>query len=145
MTPIFEPPCADPSSRLAAPSAGARILIADDEADCRDLLVLALRGASNEIAVATNGGELLEQIAERGPFDLIVTDINMPWMRGLHVLASVREAGLRTPVLVVTGLCQPDLPTSIARLGRAKLLYKPFAVGELREAIAELLAVADLG
>ena len=125
--------------------AGARILIADDEADCRDLLVLALRGAASEIAVATNGGELLEMIAERGPFDLIVTDINMPWMQGLHVLASIREAGLRTPVLIVTGLSHPDLPRSTARLGRAKLLYKPFAIGQLREAIAELLAIEDLG
>jgi CheY-like chemotaxis protein len=117
-----------------------RILVADDDPDCRELVARALGGPGTEVCMATDGGELLELTADDGGLDLIVTDINMPWMEGLQVLASIREAGLHTPVLVITGVTRPDLETSIDRMGRAHLLYKPFDVDQLRNAIADLLA-----
>ena len=117
----------------------ARIIVADDDADCRELVSAALHAPGNEILFATNGGELLDLVAEHDDFDLIITDINMPWMEGLQVLASIRSAGLRTPVLVITGLTRPDLPAAIARMGNAGLLHKPIAIADLRGAIAELL------
>lgn len=116
-----------------------RILVADDEADQRFLLHRALRHAGNEVVMASDGGELLDKIADGGHFDAIVTDINMPWMQGLQVLASARGAGLETPVLVVTGLTRPDLEIEIARMGHAHLLHKPYSAEELRRAVARLL------
>lgn len=116
-----------------------RILVADDEADQRFLLHRALRHAGNDVVMACDGGELLDQIAEGGTFDAIVTDINMPWMQGLQVLASARGAGLTTPVLVVTGLKQPELDSEVARMGHAHLLRKPYNADDLRRAIAKLL------
>jgi CheY-like chemotaxis protein len=121
-------------------TAHARILVADDDVDCRELVSRALRAPATEIAIATDGGELLELAAGDEAIDLIVTDINMPWMHGLQVLASLREAGLATPVLVITGLTRPELPDAIARMGHASLLYKPFGADQLRGAIAALLA-----
>ena len=131
-------------TRRRATAAGVRpiqtrILIADDEEDCRELVSFALDAPGTEISTAASGGELLELVAEGGSFDLIVTDINMPWMEGLQVLASMREAGLTTPVLVITGVMRPDLEASVARMGNAKLLRKPFAIAALRETIADLL------
>jgi CheY-like chemotaxis protein len=135
-------PTTVPAGREAPPLEAllhdARILIADDDPDCRDLIVLALQDVEREIVVATNGGELLELIAEHGPFDLIITDIKMPWMEGVQVLAAVREAGLSTPVLVITGLTRPHLYDSIMHLKHARLLMKPFTVMQLREEIAAL-------
>jgi CheY-like chemotaxis protein len=116
-----------------------RILVADDEADQRFLLHRALRHAGNEVVMAADGGELLDRIAQDGAFDAIVTDINMPWMQGLQVLASARGAGLTTPVLVVTGLKRPDLEIEVARMGHAQLLHKPYSADELRRAVAKLL------
>ncbi len=123
---------------MMMPMSTSRILIADDDADCLALLELALTAPDTIVMAATNGGELLELIAEHGPFDLIVTDINMPWMEGLQVLASVREAGLGTPVLVVTGVTRPHLTDAVARMTHARLLRKPFTVAQLREAVAAL-------
>jgi CheY-like chemotaxis protein len=116
------------------------MLIADDDLDTLELLQASLTNRGVEIVTATDGDQLLQQIAEQGPFDLIITDINMPWMEGLQVLASIRSAGLDTPVLVVTGLDRPDLAFKIRRLGNARLLRKPFEIVELRSTLIELFA-----
>jgi CheY-like chemotaxis protein len=117
-----------------------RILIADDDPDTLEFIELAVHAPDVEIYTAMDGLELLDLIVECEPLDLIVTDINMPLIEGLQVLASIREAGLETPVLVITGLDRPTLPTTIARLGNAMLLRKPFDIADLRRAIASLLA-----
>jgi len=125
----------DPSSA----STHRRVLIADDDPDTLQLIALAVHAPGVEVYVAMDGLELLELIAECEPFDLIVTDVSMPSIAGLQVLASIREAGLDTPAIVVTGLDRPALPDTIARLGKTILVRKPFEIVELRRAIAALL------
>lgn len=66
----------------------------------------------------------------------------MPWMEGLAVIRTARTAAIQAPVLVISGLSRPDIPATVAGLGNAKLLRKPIAVAELREAVAELLGRA---
>jgi CheY-like chemotaxis protein len=122
----------------------SRIIIADDDPDSLDLLRLALGNPQIEICEAVNGAELVDLLAEDGPFDLVITDVHMPWMEGLQVLLSARAAEIHTPVLVITGLTRPDLQTKIDRLGNAKFLRKPFGVAELRAAVADLMAAQRL-
>lgn len=124
-------------SRMAV----ARIAIADDDPESLDLLRSALWSPTNAIEEATSGAELVELLAERGPFDLVITDVSMPWMEGLQVLQSARAANVRTPVIVVSGLSRSDLEGQISRLGNARLLRKPFAIADLRRAVSELLAL----
>ena len=121
-----------------------RIVIADDDPDSLELLKMALANPQIEICEAANGAELVDLLAEGGPFDLVVTDVLMPWMEGLQVLLSARAAEIRTPVLVITGLMRPDLQDKVDHLGNAKLLRKPFAIPELRAAVADLMARQQL-
>lgn len=121
-----------------------RIVIADDDPDSLELLKMALANPQIEICEAANGAELVDLLAEGGPFDLVVTDVLMPWMEGLQVLLSARAAEIRTPVLVITGLTRPDLQDKVDHLGNAKLLRKPFAIPELRAAVADLMARQQL-
>jgi DNA-binding response OmpR family regulator len=118
----------------------SRIAIADDDPESLDLLRRALGNPLIEICEATNGAELVQLLAEDGPFDLVITDIHMPWMEGLQVLHSARAAEVSAPVLVITGLEGTDLQAKVARLGNAKLLRKPFGIPELRAAVADLMA-----
>ncbi|MGA7741074.1 MAG: response regulator [Polyangia bacterium] len=118
----------------------SRIVIADDDPDSLELLRLALGNPLIEICEATNGAELVQLLADDGPFDLVITDIHMPWMEGLQVLHSARAAEVKAPVLVITGLPGTDLQAKVDRLGNAKLLRKPFGIPELRAAVAELMA-----
>jgi CheY-like chemotaxis protein len=125
---------------MARPEATvARVAIADDDPESLELLVDVLRGPTTEIHAVATGAELVVLLAEKGPFDLIVTDVDMPWMEGLAVVRSARAAEIHAPVLIMTGLDRPDLQASVARLGNAKLLRKPVGLSELRDAIAQLM------
>lgn len=117
----------------------ARVVIADDDPEDLDLLAEVLRSLTVEVHTAGTGAELVVLLAEHGPFDLIVTDINMPWMEGLAVIRSARAAEIETPVLFVSGVERPDLDASVARLGSARFLRKPVAVATLRGVVSEML------
>jgi DNA-binding response OmpR family regulator len=117
-----------------------RIAIADDDPDSLELLRLALESPMTEIYEATNGVELVRLLVENNPFDLVVTDVLMPWMEGLQVLRSARGAEVMTPVLVLSGLTRPDLQATVDRLGNAALLHKPFGIPDLRAAISDLMS-----
>jgi two-component system OmpR family response regulator len=121
----------------------ARVVIADDDPDTLELLHRALRSPTTEILEAASGAELVQRLADDGPFDLIVTDIQMPWMHGLDVLRSVRAANVQTPALVVTGASRAELESTVTRLGWTRLLRKPFGIASLRQAVSELLAGDD--
>jgi DNA-binding response OmpR family regulator len=123
----------------SAPLQVSRIAIADDDPDSLALLRLALGSPVTEIREATNGVELVQLLLENDPFDLVVTDVLMPWIEGLAILRSARRADVMTPVLLITGLTRPDLESAVDRLGNAKLLHKPFGISELRAAAHDLM------
>jgi CheY-like chemotaxis protein len=120
-----------------------RVAIADDDPEALELLGEILSGPTIEVCKATSGAELVVLLADQGPFDLIVTDIDMPWMEGLAVIRSARAAEIQSPVLFVSGLSRPDLPAMVERLGNAKLLRKPIAVSTLRKTVSEMLGVVS--
>ncbi|MEO8841026.1 MAG: response regulator [Kofleriaceae bacterium] len=115
------------------------MIVADDDVDTRELVTVALRSRAIEIHIATNGAELLEQTRDLGPFDLIVTDVQMPIMGGLEAIATLRALGVDTPVLVMTG--HANVPTALG--SNVALLRKPFQVSELRSAVDQLLGLGD--
>jgi len=116
-----------------------RVVVADDDVEALELLSDVLRGPDIELHTAVSGADLVILLADHGPFDLIVTDINMPWMEGLAVVHSARRAEIQTPVLFISGVDRPDLTESIDRLGNARLLRKPIAVAAVRGAVREML------
>jgi two-component system response regulator QseB len=93
------------------------------------------------VTLAKNGAELIEHLAADGPFDLVVTDISMPWMTGVRAMHAARTTGLGTPVIVMTALRDPSIPARVAALGRnAALLPKPFNLADLESLASRLLA-----
>jgi CheY-like chemotaxis protein len=117
----------------------AKVAIADDDSETLDLLGDMLAGATTEIHKAASGAELVVLLAKHGPFDLIVTDVDMPWMDGLAAIKAARGAELQTPVLVITGMSRPGISGEVAELGNARLLRKPIDLSALRLAVHALL------
>jgi two-component system cell cycle sensor histidine kinase/response regulator CckA len=100
----------------------------------------ALTGLGARVVQAENGAELIERLADEGPFDLVVTDVSMPWMSGLEAMYASRLAGLAVPVIVMTALAHERIPTKVRALGgRAVLLRKPFDLSSLKAAVTLLL------
>src|SRR5262245_658601 len=116
----------------------ARVLVADDDPSSLALVAAALERLGCTVTCAEDGDELLQKLATNGPFDLVVTDISMPWMTGLQVAHSARAAGLKTPVIVMTAL--PIHAARVTELGApVVLLRKPFEIKQLVAATRHML------
>jgi DNA-binding NtrC family response regulator len=121
--------------------ANARVLVADDDPEWLEVVAEAVTRLGASVTVADNGAELIEHLAADGPFDLVVTDISMPWMTGVRAMHAARTTGLGTPVIVMTGLRDHWVPARVAALGpNAALLHKPFALADLESLVSRLLA-----
>jgi len=118
-----------------------RILVADDDDDLRESVVDLLTDTGAEVASVQSGAELLARLGEGESYDLVIADLLMPWITGLQVASSVREAGLTVPVILITGASDASLEERVDSLERAVLLRKPFDSAQLRAAMATLLRV----
>ena len=120
---------------------GARVLVADDDPLLLATVTDALTHLGAKVTSAASGAELIEQMANEGPFDLVVTDISMPWMNGLQAMQAARTAGVGTSVIFMTALADERIPSQVRALGEnALLLRKPFDLSQLGAAASALLA-----
>ncbi len=121
---------------------GARVLVVDDSEEMRAALRRMLAPIASEVFEARNGVELMAAVAGETPFDLIVTDVRMPWMNGLGAATTIRRAGIDTPLIIITGYSDAETGRRIETLPRASLLRKPFTGEELIAAARDMLAAA---
>jgi CheY-like chemotaxis protein len=89
------------------------VLVADDDLTVMGTISRALARLGYAVVCAESGVELVDQLADEGPFDLIVTDVSMPWLDGLNAIRSMRTAGLATPVIVITALNDQQIPGQV--------------------------------
>lgn len=118
-----------------------RILVADDDPGFLASVSEALAGLGAEVVLAESGAELVEQLADQGPFALVITDVAMPWMSGLQAMHSARAIGLGVPIIVMTALTDERIAAQVQVLGvNAILLRKPFELEDLESAVERLLS-----
>jgi len=116
-----------------------RVLVADDDLELLSEITETVAQWGYAVDSARNGAELMEAMADR-VFDLVITDVSMPWMTGLQASHSARYAGLTTPILVITALGDDVIADRVTSLGRhARLLRKPFDLEALASAVDELI------
>jgi two-component system cell cycle response regulator CpdR len=117
-----------------------RVLVAEDDASLLALISTWFEQHDAQVVRAGTGSELVLSLAEQGPFDLVITDVLMPWMDGLEAMRSVRHAGVRPAVLFITGSDDRALDLRVAELGKtAALLRKPIQLDELALIVDNLL------
>src|SRR6476660_9787471 len=119
-----------------------RVLIVDDEPAVRAALDRALRLDSYEVELAGDGREALDRLAETRQ-DAVVLDVAMPGIDGLEVCRRLREAGDRTPVLMLTARDAVDDRVAGLDAGADDYLVKPFALKELKARLRALLRRAE--
>ena len=114
MTPIETPP-----------SPSARLLIVDDEASVREMLVFSLSAKGYRVDTAASAGEAVEK-ARNEHFDLMLVDLKMPDVNGLELLRAVKRYTSDIVAIIMTGA--PDLESTIEsmRAGVFDYIAKPF-------------------
>jgi two-component system response regulator MprA len=116
----------------------ARVLVVDDEPAVRRALERALRLDSYDVALAADGEEALDQLAT-APADAVILDVLMPRLDGLEVCRRMRQAGDRTPILMLTARDAIDDRVTGLDVGADDYLVKPFALRELQARLRALL------
>ena len=119
----------------------ARVLVVDDIAENRDLLVRRLNRLDiKQIDQAANGVEALAAIAA-GRYDLVLLDIMMPQLDGFGVLAALRENGRSNdlPIIVVSAMSEIEAVVRCVELGAEDFLFKPFNPTLLRARVLATL------
>ncbi|SHK06566.1 DNA-binding response regulator, OmpR family, contains REC and winged-helix (wHTH) domain [Desulfatibacillum alkenivorans DSM 16219] len=115
-----------------------RILIVDDEPDLLEQISQVLQEQKYESDTAPDGEDALDRIFEI-PYDLILLDIMLPKIDGMSVLREIRQAGIKTPVLMLTAKGKVEDRIKGLDRGADDYLAKPFSVAELLARIRALL------
>ncbi|KUI27564.1 histidine kinase [Mycobacterium sp. IS-1742] len=123
----------------------ARVLIADDNADMRAYLTGLLRGAGYEVTAVSDGRQALDSIRSDLP-DLVVSDVMMPGVDGLELLAALRTESRTAalPVLLLSARAGQESSIEGLHAGADDYLVKPFAAAELLARVRANVALARL-
>ncbi len=118
------------------------ILVVDDEPIVGKRLAVALRRDGHLVSPHTDPADALRTL-ETKSFDIVVCDIRMGKIDGLHVLSRVRETAPRTKVIMITGYAKLELARESLAQGAFEFIAKPFKLGELRKAIDRAIAALE--
>ncbi len=126
--------------------APARVLVADDDPDLRQVIAEALRADGFDVTEAESGPHLLDLIGPTmmgrpagHPADLVVSDFRMPGFTGMSVLGGLRQFQARLPFILITAFGDPATHAEARRLGASAVLDKPFEMKRLLQLVHQCL------
>jgi len=118
-----------------------RILVVEDEEKLKRVLELQLSSAGFEVEKAGTAEAAL-QLAERA--DLVLTDLRLPAMDGLHLLSAIRRQNSQTPVIVMTAFGTIETAVEAMKMGATDFLLKPFSLDHLMTVVQKALEMRAL-
>jgi CheY-like chemotaxis protein len=118
-----------------------RVLVVDDEPAVGDSMRQILALDQYEVEIVTSGQEALDAF-QRGKFDLILVDYEMPVMKGDKLAAAIKALAPQQPILMITAYGEELRFSGTYPLAVDLVIGKPFAVQEFREAVRQLLSKA---
>ena len=121
----------------------ARILIADDQQDMRDSLAATLAREGHEIVAADDGAQALARLQEK-KFDLLMSDLRMPRLSGIELLAESKRLRPEMPVILMTAFASVQTAVEAMKMGAYDYLQKPFDGDEVKLTVERTLEHARL-
>jgi Response regulators consisting of a CheY-like receiver domain and a winged-helix DNA-binding domain len=118
---------------------GPSLLVVEDDSELSTSLLLYLESEGYEVTLAEDGETALEEATRLPGYDLVVLDAKLPDLSGFEVLRQARDDGVRTPVLMLTGLGDHEHKVRGFQMGADDYLTKPFETEELVARIDVLL------
>lgn len=121
-----------------------QVLFVDDDQVVTQSVQLVLQEKGYMCQTADLGADAIK-LAAKNQYDVIVLDIGLPDMDGFHVIRRLKMDGIKTPLLLQSGIAGQDLPAEAAALGVTDFLAKPFSVSELISRMESVIARSDRG
>jgi DNA-binding NtrC family response regulator len=112
-------------------STGRVLIVDDNETACKQIRIFLESDACIAVDTASNGSDALKALDER-PYSVVVTDLKMPRLDGLQLLAEVQKRGLPADVIITTGFGTVDDAVQAMRLGAVDFLTKPVNLEHLK-------------
>jgi two-component system chemotaxis response regulator CheY len=120
-----------------------KALIVDDSLTIRRIVKKALGIVGiNDAVEAEDGCDALEAVNKTNDFDLILLDWNMPKMSGIEALRTLRQAGNKTPVIMVTTEAEKSRVIDAIKTGANDYLIKPFSPDQLAAKVKNVIGAA---
>src|SRR5436305_510483 len=120
------------------PERTGRILVVDDNARARQSMVEVLATAGHDVVASVSAIEALK-IVERGAFDIIITDLQMPGMDGLAFIRTLAERNVEAQIVMVTAFASVASAVEAMRYGAFDYIEKPFDIEQLESLVARAL------
>ena len=118
----------------------ARILIAEDDAAIRNLVVRALGEDGHELTAASDGAAALEVLQQRhGEFDLLLADVKMPVMDGVALALAAGRDHPDIPIMLMTGYADQRERAHGLDAPVHDVIVKPFSLDQIKGAVREAL------
>jgi two-component system nitrogen regulation response regulator NtrX len=121
----------------------AHLLLVDDDPNTLASLSRAFRLAGHEATVCDNAGRALE-LLRTDSFDLILSDVVMPGKSGLELLEDLKKAGVKTPVVLISGQANIEMAVRATKLGALDFLEKPLSTDKLLVTVENALRLSRL-
>ena len=115
-----------------------RILVVDDELSMREFLAILLEREGYDVNVAGSAEEAL-RLMESALFDMVLSDVNMPGLSGIELLARIKEKSPGTAVLMLTAFSASEQAVEAMKLGAYDYICKPFKNEEIKQLIKNAL------
>jgi PAS domain S-box-containing protein len=130
---------------VAGTAAPSHVLVVDDNADMREYLARLLRGAGYQVTALGDGASALDALLHWQP-DLVVSDVMMPGVSGLDIVAALRREQRTTtvPVMLLSALAEPEASIEGLEAGADDYLTKPFSAAELLARVRAIIELARL-
>jgi CheY-like chemotaxis protein len=120
----------------------ARILLVEDVCAVREFVRRALNHEGHEVTVANDGLQGLEVLTNRGPFDLLLTDIVMPGLDGIALALKVSKEHPETRILLMTGYASERQRAHNLEALIHRVVPKPFTLDDVCNVVSEVLSEA---
>lgn len=118
----------------------ARILVADDDLHVREMVQRALESDGHDVTIAEDGSSALASFKGGTPFDLVITDVEMPNVSGLELAEAILVSKADQRIIIMSGIADELSRARDLASAKVRMLTKPVSLEKIRGEVTELLA-----
>ncbi len=123
-----------------------KVLVTEEDVTTAEIVSLYLKGKGHQVVCATGGIEALEKFVKEGPFDVVVSALDMPYLNGIELLRTIRKDYQSDTPVIITSYIDDEAEKNVAiQEGADAFLIKPLTETMVNMTIKNILKVPNTG